>query len=649
MTTTHKYGEPVQRESTNLIEDQLARLREIFPEAFTEGKVDWDRLRATLGEAVDDGPERYTFTWAGKRDAIRLLQTPTRATLVPCREESVNFDHTGHIFIEGDNLEVLKLLYKPYFGRVKMIYIDPPYNTGNDFIYPDNYADPLATYLQLTGQVDAEGNLLTSNPETSGRYHSAWLSMMYPRLFLARQLLREDGVIFVSIDDHEVHNLRLLMNEVFGGEQFVADIAVVNNLKGRSDRKHVATAHEHLLMYVKEGFSSYGLRLTPEKLARFGEIDEEGRRFQWRDLRKRGGADTREERPNLFFPLYLNQEADTLSLEPSSNSDIPIHPTKSDGTEGCWRWGRERVAPELHTLKASRTKSSNRWNVYYRIYLEVDGEQRTSKPKSVWIGSQYATDLGQRAFKKLLPNVDPPSPPKAVGFLKEVLEQATSQDDICLDFFAGSCTMAQALLELNREDAGNRRFIMVQLPEPLPEARTLPNGTTLRTIADIGKERIRRVIAEMRKEQEGQLPLETREAPENLGFKVFKLTPSNYRPWSGVEERAPGAYAQQMELFSDPLVDGWTAENIICEVALKEGYGLNCRVETLEEVSDNTVYRVTDPDKGQAFLICLDNTFHPQTARALELDKDDLFICRDVALEDETTANLALQCRLKTI
>jgi adenine-specific DNA-methyltransferase len=304
----HNHGEPVGLEIPDIVEEQRARLAELFPEAFTEGKIDFEKLRAALGDLVDNGPERYQFTWAGKRDAIRLLQTPTRATLVPCREESVNFDETQHIFIEGENLEVLKLLYKPYFGRVKMIYIDPPYNTGKDFIYPDNYADPLGTYLQLTGQQDPEGNLLTSNPETSGRYHSSWLSMMHPRLFLARQLLREDGVIFASIDDREVHNLRLLMNEVFGEEQFVADIAVVNNLKGRSDRKHIATAHEHLLMYAKEGFSSYGLRLTPEKIAQFNEVDEEGRRFQWRDLRKRGGADTREERPNLFQDTSIRRQ-----------------------------------------------------------------------------------------------------------------------------------------------------------------------------------------------------------------------------------------------------------------------------------------------------------------------------------------------------
>jgi len=244
--------QPVAMTFPDIINEQIEGLRVGFPEAFSEGRVDWERLRATLGEIVDDGPERYSFTWAGKQDAIRALQTPSRATLVPCPEESVNWDTTQHVFIEGENLEVLKLLYKTYFGRVKMIYIDPPYNTGNDFVYPDNYADPLDTSLQITGQKDSEGNLLTSNPQTSGRYHSAWLSMMYPRLFLARQLLREDGVIFVSIDDNEIHSLRMLMNEVFGEDSFVAQF--VWKSRQNKDNRNVTGAsidHEYVICYGK--------------------------------------------------------------------------------------------------------------------------------------------------------------------------------------------------------------------------------------------------------------------------------------------------------------------------------------------------------------------------------------------------------------
>ncbi|HZD57161.1 MAG TPA: site-specific DNA-methyltransferase, partial [Anaerolineales bacterium] len=251
-----------------LTSDRLQVLKDLIPEAFTEGKIHFEKLRATLGNLIDDSPERYSFTWAGKRDATRLLQTPTRATLIPCPEESIEFDSTQNIFIEGENLEVLKLLYKSYFGRVKMIYIDPPYNTGNDFIYPDDYADPLGKYLELTGQQDVEGNLLTSNPETSGRYHSAWLSMMYPRLFLARQLLREDGVIFISIDDHEVHNLRMLMNEIFGEENFIATVLWQKVYSPKSSARHFSEDHDYILVYAKNGET-----WTPSLLPRTAEMD----------------------------------------------------------------------------------------------------------------------------------------------------------------------------------------------------------------------------------------------------------------------------------------------------------------------------------------------------------------------------------------
>jgi adenine-specific DNA-methyltransferase len=234
---TQRQSEPVARESANLAAERVGQLKALFPDAVSEGKIDFDRLRAALGEAVAGGPERFNFGWAGRADAVALLQTPSRATLVPCPEESVAFDATRNLFVEGDNLEVLKLLHKAYAGKVKLCYIDPPYNTGQDFIYPDNFADPLAAYLQLTGQQDAAGNLLTSNPETSGRYHSAWLSMMMPRLFLARQLLRDDGVIFVSIDDHEVHHLRMLMNEVFGEENFVENFVWKRSYGGGAKEK----------------------------------------------------------------------------------------------------------------------------------------------------------------------------------------------------------------------------------------------------------------------------------------------------------------------------------------------------------------------------------------------------------------------------
>jgi adenine-specific DNA-methyltransferase len=278
---------------------RLILLRDLFPEAFTEGKVDFEKLRATLGDLVDDRPERYTFTWAGKRDAIRLLQTPTRATLVPYREESVNFDETQHLFIEGDNLEVLKLLYKPYFGRVKMIYIDPPYNTGEDLIYPDDYTDPLGTYLRLTAQQDAAGNFLTSNPETSGRYHSAWLSMMYPRLFLARQLLSEDGVVLVSIDDHEIHNLRLLMNEIFGEGGFLAVFVWRRRISSSMASSWISADHDYILAYSKEPESVFVLG-DERDMGKFNIPDGTGKSFASMPLTV---GMTKDMRPNQWYEL----------------------------------------------------------------------------------------------------------------------------------------------------------------------------------------------------------------------------------------------------------------------------------------------------------------------------------------------------------
>ena len=619
MIPKNRKEEGVATASADFLAEQIARFKELFPEAFTEGKVDFDKLRATLGDLVDDGPERYTFTWAGKRDAIRLLQIPTRATLVPCHEESVGFDATEHLFIEGDNLEVLKLLYKPYFGRVKMIYIDPPYNTGNDFIYPDNYTDPLAIYLQLTGQQDAEGNLLTSNPETSGRYHSSWLSMMYPRLFLARQLLREDGVIFVSIDDHEVYDLRLLMNEIFGEEQFIGTFVWKSrhNVDSRNLTR-VSSDHEYVVAYGR------GIRGRAIDKSKYSNPDGDPR-GPWMSDNMVGLASP-ERRPNLHYDL-IDPETGANYGRPAKGWRYEQSMMEKLIAEGRVLWpssreGRPRRKKFLSELKSEFTGLSSILGV------------PTTSAGTQEIRSMFGSDLFDF--------------PKPLGLLKLLVEQAASEDDIIIDFFAGSCPAAQAVLELNREDGGSRRSIMVQLPEPTPEGSPAREAG-YKTIADIGKERIRRVIAQMQQEREGQLPLETRETPEDLGFKVFKLAPSNYQLWRGLDEDTPDAYAEQMELFADPLVDGWKVENVIYEVALKEGYGLNCRIETVPAVPGNTIYRVTDPDKEQSSYVCLDNAIGLENLSALNLEKDDLFICRDVALDDEAAANLALQCRLKVI
>ena len=621
--------QPVNKEAAAISAEQTERLKELFPQIVTEGKIDFDKLREALGDEVDSRPERYSFSWAGKRDAIRLLQTPSRATLVPAKKESINFDETNNIFIEGDNLEVLKLLYKSYFGRVKMIYIDPPYNTGNDFVYPDNFADPLDTYLKLTGQKTAEGNLLTSNPETSGRYHSAWLSMMYPRLFIARQLLREDGLIFVSIDDIELHNLRMLMNEIFGEENFLAQITWKNVYGGGSKSKHVVNQSEYVLLFARNREAVGVLELPPDPEAR--------KRYTEKD----------DKHPTRG--LYFTQPLATTSMDFRQNLRFPIMWKGNEiWPEKQWQWSKERVEKALANDELVFKNDNGKWSVRYKQYLhDEDGTERSAKLYSVFNGpwTQEGTAEIAEYFGdgKIFPF---PKPTKLIKQLISCIWQ--EQDAIVLDFFAGSCPTAQAVYEVSRENPGSCRFIMVQLPESTPEDSPARKAG-YKTIADIGKERVRRVIAKLKKDKDGKLDLKNGDKAEDLGFKVFKLAESNYKPWTGPEKKDSDAYAEQMAAFTDPFVPSWKPENVIWEVAIKEGYGLNSEIIHMTGIEENSVYHVTDPDKGQSFRICLDEVLKPVALRALALGKNDLFICRDKAMTDELVANLALQCRLKTI
>lgn len=625
-----KNREHVAIESPNLVDEQAERLRELFPQAFSEGKVDFEKLRAALGDLADERPERYSFTWAGKRDAIRLLQTPSRATLVPCPQQSVNWDTTRHVFIEGENLEVLKLLYKSYAGRVKMIYIDPPYNTGNDFIYPDNFADPLDNYLRVTGQKADNGDLLTSNPETAGRYHSAWLSMMYPRLFLARQLLREDGIILVSIDDHEVHDLRMLMNEVFGHENFVACVVWQHSVQAKGYLGKFSLHHNYLLVYQRsEAFALQALKRREEHNKNYSNRDDDPK-GPWRP----GDVRNALYRPNLIFDI-------------ETPSGKVIRPPKNG-----WRWSRDTIQRKITSGEIVFSQDESR--IIRKIYLaDVQGRA----PESVWFGKEVGTTReANDELKQLFSGESPYDTPKPTRLVRRMLEISTDGDcdHIVIDFFAGSCTTGHAVLAQNRHDGGSRRFVAVQVPEAIDESTPAGNVAArlgLATVADVGMERVRRAIAKLDTDSQGRLDFEDRAKPEDLGFRVYKLDKSNYRNWTGAEDNDPANLVKQMELFKNPLLPGWEPISVIHELAIKEGYDLSCRVEELpnETVETNVVHRVTDDDRGQSFLICLDDKLDPATPKALDLKKDDLLVCRDVALTDELAANLALQCRLKTI
>ena len=560
--------------------------------------------------AEPETSDRYSFNWTGKRDAIRLVSVPTEATLKPRRDASLHFDSTPNLFIEGDNLEVLKLLYKPYFGKIKVVYIDPPYNTGSDFVYPDNYAKPLDAYLQLSGQLDTEGNLQTSNPETSGRYHSAWLSMMYPRLFLARQLLTEDGIIFVSIDDHEGYNLRLLMNEIFGEENCLQQLVWQRYASGSNDAKHFALNHEYILAYAKERAVTGRFRypLAEKERATYTQKDEHyATRGPYKtDAFTRGRPD--HPSPGLRYEI-----------------ECP------DGSFVFNEWNRLEsrfLQMKKENRIVFRKSQKGKWLVEYKRYLN---ESSGRVPRGL-LTDVEKNSHGRAQLRELLNADGIFTNPKPVGLLKHLLQFSTNRDSVVLDFFAGSCTTAEAVLELNQEDSGTRQFIMVQLPERTPE-KSAARKAGFQTIAEIGKERIRRVCQNL---------------SGDVGFRVFELAASNYRTEAEIIAEDAQKYIAQLENAIDALCDGWRVEDVLYEIALKEGYPLDSTIEEVAGLQTNTVFRIVAPDGTQTFHVCLDEELAETDIERLRLSKDSVFICRDIALTDTLAANLALQCRLKT-
>ena len=552
--------------SLNVTEEKLKRLNEILPEAFTESKIDWEKLKAALGEDVEFRNERYVLNWAGKSDAFRVLQSPTTATLVPCRDESVNSDETDNIFIEGENLEILKVLQKSYFGKIKMIYIDPPYNTGNDtFIYPDKFSESKDEYLGRIGDKDETGymtreGLFRKNSKDSGHYHSNWLSMMYPRLFLARNLLKEDGVIFVSIDDNEVHNLRLLMNEVFGEENFVDCIIWKKRYGGGAKEKYLVSLHEYVLVYAKSlvELPEIFIPLSQKSIERYYKLKDQ-------NVVRSG--------PYRTHPLEA-----TKSMGERKNLIYPI--PAPDGTEIMpkrqWLWGKERAVKALKDceLEFLKDKDGN-WSVHTKQYLK-DENGAIRKDKAFSIVDDVYTQHGTNEVIDLFGNAQIFPFPKPTAFMK-FLTNIGIQDKtgIILDFFSGSCTIAHSVLELNKEDSGNRKFIMVQLPEKCDE-KSEAYKAGYKTIAEIGKERIRRVIKKIKEEEEGKLDFG--EKKQALGFKVFKLQESNFKIWRTKVENEE-ELLKQMKLHTDPVDEHAETVNILYELLLKSGVPLTARID----------------------------------------------------------------------
>jgi len=633
---SEKLKNPVRKMTGNSYNPQkelLGLLKSKCPAVFTEGKIDAWKLKQTLGEELETNNERYGLTWAGKAECFHHIQETTTATLKPIRNESVDFDTTENIFIEGDNLEVLKILQKTYQNKIKMIYIDPPYNTGNDsFIYPDRFKEEKEDYELRAGIKDAEG-LLTKdgfwrkNSKDAGHFHSNWLSMMYPRLFLARNLLREDGVIFVSIDDNEVHNLRMTMNEVFGEENFVVKLVWENKEGGGgSDSKYFRIKHEYIVCYAR----------NIEKLIIGGIPITNADRYTLSDeyIEERG--------------KYYLQKLNQASIQYSSSLDYPVK--TPDGTEiypkqgdkkACWRWSKKKLDWGIRNQFVEFKKDgNNQWQLYSKQYMKVDNEgkqiERTNRPMGVI--EEFSSTLASKQSESILGTgiFDYPKPYQLIQFLASLILD-NKNEDIVLDFFAGSCTTAHAVMALNTEDGGNRKFICVQLAEPCEEeSEAFKAG--FKTIADIGKERIRRAANKIKEETKGKLDFDKNKL--DLGFKVFKLEQSNFKQWrENVKE--PTEFKKQLWEMVDNVKKGAASEDMLFEIILKNSrFDLNVNIE--KKTLDGVDYYVL---ADSLEIICLAEKITKKLVEKVLKDKPEKFTCLDVAFKnnDQLKTNTALQ------
>ena len=552
-------------ESMDITAENIKAMEQLFPEAFEEGKIDFDVLRQLLGDFVDDAQEKYSFKWNGKGKALRLSQTPSMGTLRPCREESKDWDNTENLYIEGDNLEVLKLLQKSYYGKVKMIYIDPPYNTGNDFVYKDNFRDNIQNYREITGQVDGEGNKNSTNTEARGRFHTDWLNMMYPRLRLARNLLSEDGVIFISIDYNENFNLRNICNDIFGENGFVGEIYWESKTKSQNtitSYNKLQPKAEMILVYSKAEKKRFNLITRGKK--EYPLVDEKGSyREHVLEVMNANGVRGRE---TMVFDI--SDGIATVSL--------------SKGKQ--WQIGQEQV--DVYKKRGDLFIRDN------KVVIKMRSEDERNELSDPFWGF-LSKDLGTaESGKKELISILREScfeTVKPLEIIKRIVYHGTQINDLILDFFSGSATTAHAVMQLNAEDGGKRKYIMVQLPESTDEkSEAYKEG--YKNICEIGKERIRRAGDKIKAEAGDKAK------DLDIGFKVFKLDSSNLQKWNPQPENI----VENIQLFADNFLPDRSEQDVLYEIILKMGLDLSCPIEEVETFGEN-IYIIGDG----ALMICL--------------------------------------------
>ena len=612
-------------QTTNIVDENIKRIGELFPNCLTErldenGRpetaIDFDLLRQELSKSIVEGPEeRYQFTWPDKRNAIRLANAPTTDTLRPCREESVDFDTTQNLYIEGDNLQVLKLLRENYLGKVKMIYIDPPYNTGNDFVYNDDFAQSAGEYIHNSGQEDEEGNRLVANTESNGRFHTDWLNMIYPRLKVAKDLLSEDGVIFISIDEHESHNLRKICDEIFGISNFISQIVWEKRYTRSNNAKKFTTLTEPLLCYVKNSTNVFDIKeQRNEKADSIYTNPDNDPRGVWTSVSYVNPA-TKDQRPNLSYPLF----------NPITQKEV-VHPTNA--------WKYERTTYEQHVRDNKLYWGKTGENSYPRLKKFLFEMEGGMVPVDLWnYEDSGSTDLASKELENLLGRkiFDFPKPKELIMRILSLIINAKQDNDfLTLDFFSGSATTAHAVMQLNADDGGNRKFIMVQLPEATDE-KSEAYKAGYKNICEIGKERIRRAGKKIFEDQQAKQSdlFSGEQKPLDIGFRVLKLDSSNMQD----VYYSPEQFNENL-LFEDNIKPDRTEEDLLFQAMIELGIELSAKIEK-QELAGKTVWSVADG----YLMACFDTDVNETTITEIARQKPYYFVMRDSSLATDNVAD----------
>lgn len=616
--------------SPDLTMDNIEKIAALFPNVITEAKdeqgnlvqkIDFEKLKQELSTDVIEGDESYDFTWVGKKQAMVEANKPTNKTLRPCLEESVNWEKTENLYIEGDNLEVLKLLQESYLNKVKMIYIDPPYNTGNNLIYKNNFYEDLQEYNEESGCFDDEGNKLFLNTRSNGRFHSDWCSMIYSRLKTARNLLCDSGIIVLTIDDSEIYNITSIMNEIFGEDNHLATIVIKNNPSGRSTVSGASIAHEYALFYRKNSDTSLGrLQRNEKQIARYKDKDDNGA-YEWVNFRKHGGF--KEDAPTMYYPIYIKKDCSDFRipnmkwkeatknyviLENAKNDEIISYPIDENGKERRWKWGLDRTLRAKNEMCVRLDKDKNP-----AVYIKSRMKDEGMLPLTVWDDTKYSsTEYGTNFLTELMGKRYFDYPKSIHAVIDCLRLSGNNADGIFLDFFSGSATTAHAVMQLNAEDGGNRKFIMVQLPEACDE-KSEAFKAGYKNICEIGKERIRRAGK--------KIVGETGKTDLDIGFRVLKLDESNMKD----------VYYTPDELSQSDLVealnnikDGRSGYDLLYQCMLDWGLELSLPHETVR-INNNEVHIVNDGD----LIACFDDKVSEDTIKQIADKKPLRAVFRD--------------------